>query len=335
MADHRKLDDVYHLADSLGLVVSSFDMDGEWHRVPIDGKKKGNLSGAYCLSEFVLRSGDRVIVGMLCNWASGRDERLTLEGVAGATPEEIAEAKQRARAQAEASKKQRAQLQAATADRAADIFNKLPDSGRSPYLDTKSVKAWGVRFSRGSIVVPARDVPGKIWTLQFIDPEGNKRFLTGGAKRGRFHLIGSPEGASLIGVAEGYATAASIFEALAQRFPIAVAFDAGNILPVCAALRAVYPAIRMVIFADHDIHKGYPQAFIKQSEVTDQVRDQIGRLARLRPDVQVDVVADDDPRLRDRDKHHNTGVAKAILAAAAVNGDVLIPRFNNDKEAAA
>ncbi len=330
----RTLDDVHLLAAKLGLVVKDLELDGDWHRVPVEGKKRGNLSGAYCLSEIVLRSGDRVVVGMLYNWVSGQEERLTLDGVTGVTPEEIAEARRRARAAAEASKKARAQLQVDTARRAKDIWSKLPDSGRSSYLDAKGVKAWGTRFSRGSIVVPARDIDGKLWTLQFIDADGNKRFLTGGAKRGRFHIIGrlSCEGQApfFLGVAEGYATAASIFEALAQRFPVAVTFDAGNILPVCAAFRKRYPDIRIVIFADHDIHKGYPQAFIRHSENTPGVKRQIARLAAVRPDVQVEVVADDDLRLSDRTKHYNTGVTKALLAAAAVDGDVLIPRFDNN-----
>ena len=37
---------------------------------------------------------------------------------------------------------------------------------------------------KGSIIVPAYDVNGKLWTLQFIDQEGNKRFLSGGKKKG-------------------------------------------------------------------------------------------------------------------------------------------------------
>lgn len=326
------LDQVHRIADEIGLIVGNFMLDDQWHRVPVRGKKKNNTSGTYCLGEFRLKSGRVAIVGLMCNHAEQWEVPLNLDGIEDVTPEEIAEAKQRSREAAEASKKARAELQLETAKRASTIWDKLPDSGASLYLDNKEVKAWGIRFSRGSIVVPACDAQGKLWTLQFIDKEGNKRFLTGGAKRGRFHLIGRPleEQAHLIlGIAEGYATAASLHEAL--HFPIAIAFDAGNILPVSEALRATYPNARLVFFADHDIYKGYPQAFIKQSEHTPAVARQIARLPAIRPDVLVEVVADDDARLRDRDKHPNIGLAKALLAAAKVDGDVVVPRFEQNK----
>ena len=51
-------------------------------------------------------------------------------------------------------------------------------------------------------------------------------------------------------MAEGYATAATLYEATG--YPVAVAFDAGNLAPVCLALRQSYPAARMLICADND-----------------------------------------------------------------------------------
>ncbi|MDZ7804311.1 hypothetical protein [Thiohalophilus sp.] len=60
---HSAIDDVYRLAEQLGLVVEHLELDGTWHRVPVTGKKKSNLSGAYCLSELTLRSGRSA-----CGW---------------------------------------------------------------------------------------------------------------------------------------------------------------------------------------------------------------------------------------------------------------------------
>lgn len=327
------LDHVFRAADAVGLVVESFEIDGLWHRVPVQGKKRGNKSGAYCLSELQLRDGSIHILGMLYNWTTGAEEKLTLDDVEGATPEEIEEARRRTREAAEASKKAKKDLQLETAKRAEGIWSKLPDSGRSPYLDKKGVKGWGIRFSRGSVVIPVRDLQGKLWSLQFIDSESNKRFLSGGAKQGRYHLIGRlPRERQTpfdLGFAEGYATGATCHEGL--RLPIAITFDAGNLFPVSAAFRGVYPLARFFFFADHDVHKGFPQAFIRQSELSPSVRAQIARLAVVRPDVLVEIVADDDPRLSDRKRHSNTGVAKAILAAAATGGFVIVPKFDNKK----
>ena len=49
-------------------------------------------------------------------------------------------------------------------------------------------------------------------------------------KSGLWHMLGQPEGAAVVLVAEGYATAASLHEATG--LPVAVAFDAGNLVHV-------------------------------------------------------------------------------------------------------
>ena len=64
------------------------------------------------------------------------------------------------------------------------------------------------------------------------------------AKVGHFHLLGAPQWIVL--VAEGYATAASLH--MATGFPVAVAFDAGNLVHVAKALRARYRGVRIVHF---------------------------------------------------------------------------------------
>lgn len=320
------LDDVYRQAEALDLELDHAELDGEWHRVRVLSKKRANLSGAYCLSEMRLRNGNSVIVGMLYNWVTGNEARFTLEGVDGVTPDELAEAKRRSAEAAEKSKQEKKKQQIETAARAQDLWGKLPDTGKSDYLARKKVKAWGLKFTRGSVVVPVRDIEGRLWSLQFIDGEGNKKFLTHGAKRGRFHIISEPIGSpSMFSISEGYATGATVYELLKQ--PVAVAFDAGNLLPVAQAIRRRWPEIPIYILSDNDLYNGYPQAFIKKSSVTPAVRSLVSRVTQIRPDVQVEFVEDDDPRLYEKNKSHNVGVSAAFVAAAAVGGDVLIPRI--------
>src|SRR5690606_3994669 len=67
-------------------------------------------------------------------------------------------------------------------------------------------------------------------------------------KSGNYHLVGVPR--DIILVAEGYATAASLFEATG--IATAVAFDAGNLAPVCKNLRRRYKRARLLICADDD-----------------------------------------------------------------------------------
>jgi hypothetical protein len=105
-----------------------------------------------------------------------------------------------------------------------------------------------VRLHKGVLTIPARDSAGEMRSLQFIGPDGDKRFLTGGEMRGCYFGIGKPNGPLCI--AEGYATGASIHAATGHA--VAVAFDAGNLEPAALALRAKYPGLRIVLCADDD-----------------------------------------------------------------------------------
>ena len=96
-----------------------------------------------------------------------------------------------------------------TAKLALDQWNSFSERGQSSYLQKKKVEPFGVRFHEDSLAVPLRDIKGKLWSLQYIYPDGTKRFLTGGRKKGCFHHIGALEDAKLLLVCEGYATGAS------------------------------------------------------------------------------------------------------------------------------
>jgi len=322
------LDDVYKKAEALGLTIEgNIELDGQWHSVKATNGKKTKKSGTYCLSELTLSSGRVVVLGMLFNWLTGEEIRLTLDDDTEVTDKERTEARQRAQRAAEEGKKAKEKLHLETADRAKKIFDSLPDGGKSDYLFTKKIKPHGIKFAKGKVVVPACDVDGKLWTLQWIDGEGNKIFMTNGAMRGHFHLLGLPqnEHPALIAIAEGYATGASIHEV--TKWPTAVAFNAGNLMSVALALHKKYPSSQIVLCSDQDIYNGYPQAFIKEKDITPPVRSLVLRLKQARPDVLIEFVADDDMRTKNKDKSHNAGLAAAVLAAAAVDGEVLAPNF--------
>ncbi|WP_217476598.1 PriCT-2 domain-containing protein [Stutzerimonas stutzeri] len=105
-------------------------------------------------------------------------------------------------------------------------------------------------FKAGTIAVPLRDAAGKLWSLQAINEQGTKLFPKYGRKAGCFHLIGSLVEEGGLFVAEGYATAASVWMAL--EMPVAVAIDSGNLAAVCRALREANPTIRIGIAGDDD-----------------------------------------------------------------------------------
>ena len=130
-----------------------------------------------------------------------------------------------------------------------------PDNPHA-YLTNKNVQGYGVLVEGENLLIPARDVNGKPWTLQTITPNGEKRFLSGGKKQGNFHLIGNEiEGNGfnqLIVLGEGYATCATAYDALNKKYPVAVCFDSGNLEPVALALREKYPRLKILIVGDND-----------------------------------------------------------------------------------
>ena len=115
-----------------------------------------------------------------------------------------------------------------------------------PYLVRKGVHAHGVRQD-SALLIPLRDTAGKLHSLQTITPDGEKRFK--GRMKGCYHAIGGKPSDRLV-IAEGYATGATIYEA--TLWPVAVAFNAGNLELVAAALHKKYPALTIFIAADDD-----------------------------------------------------------------------------------
>jgi phage/plasmid primase-like uncharacterized protein len=86
---------------------------------------------------------------------------------------------------------------------------------RCKILETYVVMLLGVG-ERGLKNLPLRDSTGKLSGFQWIYPEGTKRFLSGGRKKGCCHTIGSSTDGNTIYLTEGYATGASVYMATQQ-----------------------------------------------------------------------------------------------------------------------
>ena len=118
---------------------------------------------------------------------------------------------------------------------------------RHLYLVRKQIRPHALRQLGENLVVPVR-FAGRMTSLQFISPEGGKRFLRAGRVTGCNGSIGVPANTLLI--AEGFATAATLHEVL--ELGVAIAFNAGNLRPVAVELHRRYPQSRIVIAADND-----------------------------------------------------------------------------------
>ncbi|MFM0636686.1 DUF927 domain-containing protein [Paraburkholderia metrosideri] len=164
------------------------------------------------------------------------------------------------RQESEAASKARSGKQSAAGDRAVSIWNGAEAApANHPYLIRKDVPPHDLRVYRGTLtiasmpcngalIVPLYNEAGALTSLEFISPEGDKRFLPGGAKAGSFHVIGNDF--DCIVIAEGYATAASA--TAANGCGSVVAFDAGNLRRVGEAMRKRYPDADLVFAVDND-----------------------------------------------------------------------------------
>lgn len=217
--------------------------DGRLHRYRVADDKAGSKNGWY-----VLHLDDKPFgafgswkTGQSCTWTATSPEAMT-EAERQALRKRMAEAKS-------ARDAEQAAVHASARERAVRLWARaVPASNDHPYLARKQVAAYGVRDLRGQLVVPVRDEEGQLHSLQFIAGDGRKTFLTGGRKRGCYHAIGRPCGT--LAVCEGYATGATIYSATG--IATAIAFDAGNLLPVAKVLRRKFPALALVVCADND-----------------------------------------------------------------------------------
>ena len=98
-------------------------------------------------------------------------------------------------------------------------------------------------------MVPVRDGE-RLTTLQFIDADGAKRFLTGGRIKACWFAIGEYRPGEPIAIAEGFATAAALHQETGAL--VLAAFSAGNLLPVARRVRDQYPDAQIIIAGDND-----------------------------------------------------------------------------------
>lgn len=162
------------------------------------------------------------------------------------------------RAAAERAEAKRAEAKRIAAMQAGQLWHYASRQGRSPYLERKGLAGEACRYlPDGTLVILLLryDLPREqaIQAAQRILPSGEKYYTKGFEKPGSALRLGAVDaGTQLVLVCEGYATGLSIRMATEQRFPVYVAFDAGNLAHVVPLLRELHPEVRMLICADDD-----------------------------------------------------------------------------------
>ncbi len=232
------------LADA-GITPDEIIADGHLHRCPVLGRPR-TKDGAY------LFHADASPSGWFQNFATGETGTWTQKRTQPLTPAERKALAARIEADKARRQAELAKAQAQARIRAERILAELPPANpEHPYLIRKGIQAApGTKISPASLLaVPVLAPNGKPMSIQFIRPDGSKRFLKDGQIEGGFFPIkGDPT--LPLHIAEGYATAASIHAATGAT--VLVAFNAGNLLPVAKQARKYYPAREITLCADND-----------------------------------------------------------------------------------
>lgn len=248
-------------------------MDGQKHRVPVDGGKSGAVDGFY------VGHLDGHPAGRIINHKTGTDVTWKSKGYTLSDEES-------ARLHAEAATRlanraaEQEQLQAATAERVGrQVATLVPVEQPTPYLQAKGIQPQSgvLTDSAGQkTYIPAFDAEGKQWTMQYIQADGTKRFAKDSKKEGCFHPVGGMDAlavAPALVISEGYATAASNAEALG--FATVAAFDSGNLPHVARALHEKFPDKPIIIAGDDDkqqeIERGHNPGRAKAEEAAQAV----------------------------------------------------------------
>ena len=233
-------------------------MDGRGHRVKAIGDKKSERSIFYVVHT------DDPPAGYIKNNRTGVEIRWKAKGYS-LTDEE--KASLRAEAAQKSAERDAAELKMheATAERVEKQLATLqPVQSSTPYLSNKGISAKAGAFTDAKgkdTFLPAYDVDGRLWSMQYVLEDGTKRFAKDSRKTGCFNVVGGGveklANSPVLIIAEGYATASTLSDATGQ--PTVAAFDAGNLKPVAVALHEKFPAKPIVIAGDNDRHLEFSQ----------------------------------------------------------------------------
>ena len=225
-------------------------LDGKIHR--FNSGTKGT-PGRSDKSGWYIGFADGIPAGRFGCWRSSVEHSWRADVGRTLTPaEEMAHIRRMSEAKAlhEAEKTKRHQVTADTVDK---IWQECtPASPDHPYLKAKGIGVHGARVTGdGRLVVPLFDRNKNLTTLQYIDAEGGKLYHAGGRVEGAWWVIGGIADVGTLYLAEGFATAATIYEATGR--PCVVAYSAANMLPVAREIRDANKNREIAIVADHDL----------------------------------------------------------------------------------
>lgn len=246
--------------EQAGLIIPGLPiLDGQKHRVQILGKGPKNRSGVYHGYADGRPSGffQNYVTGVKSSWTFGGE----IEGLVQVTKAEMAQRQYNKEFELKI-------IQAEIADKASFIWENIDKPEKDiqhPYLNSKEIKIHGAKINEnGLVVVPLKDELKKLTSLQFIDENGNKTFLSDGKVWGSSHQIGFIRDKDTIFLAEGFSTGATINEQLGCSGYCAM--NSGNLIEIAKMIKKKHPYNKVLIACDNDFHNEYNAGLEKGKE---------------------------------------------------------------------
>lgn len=244
-------------------IASTVVMDGKMHRFKVEGDKSAEKSGWYCLY------GDGLFpAGAFGSWRHDISKKWRADIGHMPTPEELEFARQKAEAAREAQRAEEKKRKKAASEKARELYETLPDATNDhPYLVRKGVKSHALKLTPdGALMMPIMHDADAITSSQMIYSDGSKRFQPGGALKGCFFPIPATaqNPSRKVYLVEGYATGASVFEALKGEANVFVCLNAGNLQCAAVRLSEIMHGAEFVVVADND-KSGIGQAKAKEA----------------------------------------------------------------------
>jgi phage/plasmid primase-like uncharacterized protein len=194
-------------------------IDGKLHRFSGDGKR--DKASWYIVYPDGIRAGSFGCwrQGVQQNWREDIGRQLS-------PAEQMEVVRRQSEAKAERDR-ERSKRQEVAQDGAEYVWSAAAQaSDDHPYLKRKGIGAHGARVSGdGALIVPMYSADGEIASVQFIQGDGSKKYMSGCPTKGASWWIGAIDrSTSRLYVAEGFATAATIHEETGA--PCAIAYTA-------------------------------------------------------------------------------------------------------------
>ena len=216
--------------------------DGQLHRFK---DESGKLNSYYTVHV------DGRAAGMIGNWKTGLQVNWKAEGdYPKLTDQQRMDFRIEKHRQERLRIAEEKQRHDGAAHKAAHIWKQSKPVTQHPYLTKKRIDHHNARLYNNALVIPIFN-NGVLASLQFIDQDGGKIFLTGGKLKGSYSQLGIYDADKPILICEGFGTGASLVESTDNT--VYVAFSANNLKAVAGYVRTLYPMNDIIVMGDNDL----------------------------------------------------------------------------------